>query len=222
VALAVTAAPVPAAAQEVDKEAAAEKPARSGDGVSAEKAPDKPAEKGGAEGASEAHYPPPSTRIKLLAIGLGITTAAWAVSYAAARAWPETPCVQTLPGIAIVPGTGVGNVPPVYCTTGPPGSNQLGIPVVGPWIALSKSGCATDEPSCSIAKPVLRGVAYVIDGVVQLAGLGLVIQALAMKTESGAPAKKSAPLTLSFRGVEVTPAPIVAPGATGLSLVGTF
>jgi hypothetical protein len=215
--------PVPASAQErdKDKETVVDKSAKSGD-AAAEKTADKTEDKAGGEGASEAHYPPFSTRAKVAAIGLGVTGVAWAISYAAARGWPETPCVQTLPGVAVVPGTGVGNIPPVYCTTGPPGSNQLGIPIAGPWIALAKSGCATDEPNCSIAKPVLRGIAFVVDGVVQLAGIGLVIQALAMKTEPISPAKKSAPLSLSFRGVQVTPVPMAGTGTTGLALVGTF
>ncbi len=191
-------------------------PARAEDG-------EKPAEKEKAtEGpAPEVRYPPFSTRFKVLAAGLAITGTAWGISFGAARGWPEQTCVIDALGPAM-PGT-AGTINRVPCSSGPPGSNQLAIPIVGPWIALAKSGCPTDEPNCSIAKPIVRGVAYVIDGVVQLGGLGLIIESLVMKTESAAdPAKKTSAFTLRYRGIEATPVPLVGPGATGLSLVGTF
>lgn len=174
--------------------------------------------------AAETRYPPFSNRFKVLAAGVAITGAAWGVTFAASRGWPERTCIVGA-AYAYVPGS-VSPTNPLGtpCASGPPGSSQLGIPIVGPWIALGKSGCASDEPTCSVAKPILRGIAYGIDGVVQLAGLGLIVEALVMKTEpSGSePAKKSSPLALHFHGLEMTPLPVVTPSMSGIGVIGTF
>jgi len=185
----------------------------------AEKEKPAAAETAQAAPASDAHYPPPSTRLKVLGTGVFLTAAAWGVAFGVARAWPELPCVlNTQGGIYVYPGTTA-----TPCSSGPPGSTQLQIPIVGPWLALAKSGCAVDEPNCSVAKPVLRGVGYVVDGVVQLGGLALIAEALVMKTESAAdPAKKTSAFALHYRGIEVAPVPMVSPGVSGMSVVGTF
>jgi hypothetical protein len=224
-ALALVAASLPARAQESDKEKPGEKDTAGEKDRASDK--DRPGDKAEKEkaaegGAPEDRYPPFSTRLKVFATGLAITTAAWIPTFAASRGWPEHTCVIS-PAGPIVPGTNTPGVPPVPCTSGPPGSNQLGIPIAGPWIMLSKSGCASDEPTCSVARPVVRGIFLVIDGVVQFAGLGLLVEALVMKTESmSRPDKKSSALALRYRGVEVTPVPLVAPGVSGLSVVGSF
>ena len=187
-----------------------------------EKTADKSADKDKDAGAApELRYPPFSTRFKVLTAGIVVAGAAWGVAFGASRGWPEQTCVIGVTG-PVTPGS--ANTPnPIPCQSGPPGSNQLGIPFVGPWIALAKSGCPTDNPACLVATPIGRGFAYVIDGVVQLGGLGLIVQALVMKTESTSdPAKKGSALTLHYRGVEMTPVPLAGPGAAGLSLIGTF
>lgn len=167
--------------------------------------------------AQEPHYPPPSTRLKLIGAGLFVTAAAWGVSFAASRLWPVQPCIITDAG-PVYPNT--NNVP---CSSGPPGAAQLGIPIVGPWLALGVSGCAVDEPTCSVAKPIFRGIGYVLNGVAQLGGLALVAEALIMKTESTVdPAKKTSPLALRAGIFELKPLPIVTPSMSGLSLTGTF
>lgn len=151
-------------------------------------------------------YPPPLVRLKLAAVGVALTGAAWGASFAAAQAWPEV--TQPTDGTVV--------------SSGPPGSNQLKIPIVGPWIALAGSGCSSDNPGCSSGVIVARGFLYVLDGIVQLAGLGLIAEAIVMKTEA-APRKLSASLFgLRYRGVEVRPAPMTASGTTGFGLVGTF
>ncbi len=157
VALAATALAAPARAQDGDKAVEKEKPAEKESGA-----------------APELRFPPVSTRFKVLAAGVALTGVAWGITFAASRGWPENNCTIIFNN-SYVPGTGVGNIPGVQCSSGPPGSAQLGIPIVGPWIALGKSGCPSDEPGCSVAKPIVRGIAYVVDGVVQLAGLGLTI-----------------------------------------------
>jgi len=142
--------------------------------------------------AIQVRYPPPIVRLKLIALGLVITGGAWGVSFASGRTWATVP-----------------------------GADQLKIPVVGPWIALGKSGCASDDPGCSPAKVGVRAGLYVLDGIAQVAGLALIAEAIVMKTES-APSKKAAFLGLRYRGVEVAPVPLTSPSLTGLGLVGTF
>jgi hypothetical protein len=138
------------------------------------------------------HYPPPIVRLELIGLGILISGGAWGVAFGSAKGWPTVP-----------------------------GSAQLKIPIVGPWLALGKSGCASDAPNCSGATIGVRGALYVIDGIAQVAGLGLIAEAIAMKTES-APDKKGAFLGLRFKGVEVSAVPVTSPTMHGIAFVGTF
>lgn len=138
------------------------------------------------------HYPPPIVRLKLIAVGLVIAGGAWGAAFGSATNWPTVP-----------------------------GSAGLKIPVAGPWIALGKSGCASDDPNCSGATIGVRGAMYVIDGIAQIAGLALITEAIVMKTES--PQKKAGLLpSFSFRGVEVSAVPVASPVMQGIGFVGTF
>jgi hypothetical protein len=166
--------------------------------TAAARADDKPADAGpaAADTAGDAilvQHPPPLVRLKLIGLGLLVSGGAWGASFGSGQYWNTVP-----------------------------GAGQLKIPVVGPWIALGKSGCASDDPGCSGGKIGVRGAIYVLDGITQLAGLGLIVEAIVMKTESAAPEKKAAFLGLRFRGLEVTPVPVTSPTFTGLGLVGTF
>src|SRR5580693_2914418 len=78
----------------------------------------------------EVRYPPPIVLLEVIVAGLVVTGLAWGVSYACAASWPYVPN----------PAPGGGS--------GPPGSGQLKIPVVGPWIALGWSGCAPTDLGC--------------------------------------------------------------------------
>jgi hypothetical protein len=164
--------------------------------------------------ASLSRYPPFSTRFKVMAAGLIVTGAAWGVSFGISRGWPEAPCHITLAG-SFGPD---GKTP---CASGPPGYNALAIPVAGPWIALAKSGCPSDNPQCNGASIAGRGVAYVLDGIIQAAGVALFIQSLVMKTEPVESNKTSA-FALRYRGLSATPVPLALPSGGGLGLVGTF
>jgi hypothetical protein len=134
--------------------------------------------------AKESPNPPSSVRLKLALGGVAVAGGAYAMSYAMASNFPEVP-----------------------------GMGQLKIPVVGPWLALGKSGCATDDPDCG-AKVVLRGFFLVIDGLAQIGGLGLIAESVLMKTDATAP-KKAAAFT-------IRPTPLVGGSVTGLGFVGTF
>ncbi len=164
--------------------------------------------------ALDARYPPFSTRFAVLSAGLLVTGAAWGVSYGAARGWPEVQCRETVAG----PVDAYGH----FCSSGPPGANQLGIPVVGPWITLGKSGCASDDPNCATAKVVARGIAFLIDGIVQAAGAALFIQGLVMKTEPAKVGETKSAFAFHINGIELKPAPMVSPSLQGVGVTGVF
>ncbi|MEO7330883.1 MAG: hypothetical protein ABI193_20075 [Minicystis sp.] len=138
--------------------------------------------------------PPSSVRLKLALGGVAVTGIAYAAAYGVTSNWPEVP-----------------------------GSAYLKAPVVGPWIALGKSGCASDDPNCSDAKIALRGILYVLDGLVQLGGLGMIGEAIFMKTEpDAAPKKGLGRAVFAGSALTVRPYPLVTPTVTGLGFVGTF
>ncbi len=145
---------------------------------------DEPAEDLATAPAREVPLPPSSVRLKLALGGIAIAGGSYAASYAMASNFPEVP-----------------------------GMTGLKIPIVGPWIALGKSGCASDDPDCG-AKVVLRGFFLVLDGFAQLGGLGLIAEGVFMKTDASA-AKKASAFT-------IRPTPLVTGSVTGLGFVGTF
>lgn len=145
---------------------------------------DEPAEAVVAAPAVDAKHPPSSVRLKLALGGVAVTGGAYAMSYAMASNFPEVP-----------------------------GTTQLKIPVLGPWLMLGQSGCATDDTDCG-AKVFFRGVLLVIDGLAQIGGLGLIAEAAFMKTDPTAP-KKAAGFTLR-------PTPLVTGNVTGVGFVGSF
>ena len=107
-----------------------------------------------------------------------------------------------------------------------PGSADLRIPVVGPWMAVAQAGCAKGNPDCSTAWVVVRAILQAMDGVGQAGGLAVLGEALFLPTrdhvrpqagsESGT--ARSASVAPSIR-----PVPFVGSGDTiGLGLNGTF
>jgi hypothetical protein len=141
----------------------------------------------GAQEAEEPQrYPPSSVRLKLVVGGLVVTGVAYGAGFLAASSWPDAP-----------------------------GASELKIPVVGPWIALAKNGCAADDPDCGFAL-YFRGFLTVVDGLMQLGGLGIAGEGIFMTTEA------SAPTPPSTSKVIVRPAPIVTGTGAGFGVVGTF
>lgn len=119
-----------------------------------------------------------------------------------------------------------------------PGSTDLRIPVVGPWMAVAQAGCAKGNPDCSTAWVVVRAILQAMDGIGQAGGLAVIGEALFLPTRAhvrggdfrngfrhaAAPTLKlhagerTAPLVTSLR-----PIPFVGAGdAVGLGLQGTF
>jgi hypothetical protein len=98
-----------------------------------------------------------------------------------------------------------------------PGSNELKIPVVGPWVALAKAGCPSGQAECG-ASLGLRVFLSVLEGLVQTGGLAFVAEGVFMTTEAAAdvPARKTSSAFI------VRPVPLVTPTFTGAALVGSF
>jgi hypothetical protein len=146
-------------------------------------------------------YPPPSTRWKVAGVGLG----AAAVFYGA--------------------GAGLSYVYPDV-----PGMKDLRIPVAGPWIAASHSGCGTD-PDCSDVLVVFRTILMVLDGAAQAGSLGVMLEGLFMPTQE-APALPASPTPRppskpppggSEKNLFFVPGPMtVGAGGVGIGVVGRF
>jgi hypothetical protein len=158
----------------------------------------------------EPEYPPPSARWKVVAAGLGTT--------------------------AVFYGAALGSS---YIFTDTLGVNQLRTPIVGPWLAIGKGGCA-DGDDCSTALAVIRVVLTALDGAAQAGGLAIALEGMFMPTQewapparapSGAPPtpKSPAPTTPSpspsnsDKNLFFLPTPMtVGSGGIGVGIVGRF
>lgn len=141
-------------------------------------------------------YPPPSAQTGLFFAGLG-ATAGW---YGAAVGFS-------------------------YLFPDAPGAEDLRIPVAGPWMALADTGCADDDPDCSIFVVVLRAILTTMDAVGQTGGVAVMAEAIFIPTqEQAAPTRtRQRPRLRRESGIVVRPAP-VATGRDGIGLgvVGSF
>jgi hypothetical protein len=169
----------------------------------AQEAPESPAPAApapvAAEAAPVADLPPPSAKTTHIVAGLATT----AVSY----------------GLAL-------GASYLYAEEDFRGSKDLRIPVVGPWMALGKTGCPTSSPDCSTATLVIGAVLTIIDGVAQAGGLGIVGEGLFLNTSS-APTTRKAELGPSAQrhanGPTVRAVPMnFGKDGAGLGFVGTF
>lgn len=101
----------------------------------------------------EPDYPPPSARTTHLVAGAAMTAAWYGGAVGFSYLWPDAP-----------------------------GASDLRIPIAGPWIALGDTGCAEDEPDCSVVIVVLRAALTIIDGVGQAGGLAIMSEGLFLPT----------------------------------------
>jgi hypothetical protein len=135
-------------------------------------------------------YPPPAARFNLVLGGI----ATWAVwyggAYGAATLFPDAP-----------------------------GAPQLKIPVAGPWMAFTHTGCSRLDPNCSTLTIVLREVLTGIDGVGQAGGvLVALVEAPLLTTQV-----HEAPKPRAALGATWEPGPIVVSDkGAWFSVVGRF
>ncbi|HEY6079914.1 MAG TPA: hypothetical protein VIW29_13965 [Polyangiaceae bacterium] len=133
--------------------------------------------------------PPPGARANHILAGIGVT----AVGY----------------GLAVAGS---------YLTSEYPGEKQLRIPVVGPWMAVARTGCPADEPDCSPFGLAFGAALVIFDGIVQAGGLAIIGEGLFLRTSSRpAPAPKKA-AHLSVRAVPLD----FGKRGLGLGFAGTF
>jgi len=187
VAAALAFAPASAFAQAAPATTAAAPSAKAADGTNRAAGPGTPE----SADAVKVRYPPSSARWKILVSGIAVTGVAYGGMALMGALWE-----------------------------GIPAADMHYIPVAGPWIAIANSGCGPTEETtpgegdCE-ALIGLRAAIYVIDGLLQLGGLGLVVQSIAMTTEasSEAPAAKKA---------TILPIPMITPTSVGFGVTGTF
>lgn len=139
-------------------------------------------------------YPAPWTRAKLVLAGTGAT----AVWYGAAA------------------GTS-------FLYPNAPGARQLRIPVAGPWLSLSHTGCAANDPGCSTTFVVLRAVLTAIDGVAQAGGIAVAIEGIFLPTMEQPTSARVWRRPQHQTGFELRPAPILTGRhGVGLGVIGRF
>jgi hypothetical protein len=133
-------------------------------------------------------YPPPSARGNLLIAGVASTAAWYGLALGASYAWPDAV-----------------------------GAKDLRIPLAGPWVALSHSGCG-NVADCSKAIVVLRAIATALDGIGQAAGLGFIAEGLFLPTRE----VKRKHAELNGNGVEWHPTFDAGKNTVGFGVLGVF
>jgi len=139
----------------------------------------------------ESNLPPSSTRWGLLGTGLAVTGVSYGLVLGASYAWPNER-----------------------------NSEELRVPLVGPWMAIANTGCTKDEPDCSTVLLVFTAILIGMDGVLQAGGLGMALESAFLPT-SNLPTSQTK--SRATNKPTVRPVPYVADRDTiGLGLVGTF
>ena len=97
------------------------------------------------------------------------------------------------------------------------GIKDLRIPIVGPWMALGKTGCPTSDPDCSVFPLVFGALVTILDGVVQAGGLAVVGEGLFLKTST----RRAAPQKAEGPTLRAVPLDFGRSGV-GLGVIGSF
>jgi hypothetical protein len=100
------------------------------------------------------------------------------------------------------------------------GAKDLRIPVAGPWIAFSHSGCGP-VADCHEAIVVLRAIATALDGIGQIGGVALMGQGLFLPTQEHARARTSWQPLRGY-GVEMQPTFDAGKNTVGFGVLGVF
>ncbi|MET0790567.1 MAG: hypothetical protein ABW061_03525 [Polyangiaceae bacterium] len=136
-------------------------------------------------------YPPPSARTNLLIAGAATTAAWYGLALGSSYIWPDAV-----------------------------GANDLRIPVAGPWVALSHSGCG-GVADCSKVIVVLRAIATTLDAIGQASGLAIAAEGLFLPTQETK--RKRAELKLKpSEGVHWQPTFDAGKNTVGFGVLGVF
>ncbi len=99
------------------------------------------------------------------------------------------------------------------------GAKDLRIPVAGPWIAFSHSGCG-NVSDCSKVIVVIRAIATLLDGIGQASGVAFATEGLFMSTQEPGPAREHA--TLAPNHLELHPTFDAGKNTVGFGVLGVF
>ena len=94
-------------------------------------------------------------------------------------------------------------------------SDELRIPVIGPWMGIADTGCQERDPNCSTVLLVIGAILMGIDGVGQAGGVGVALESLFLPTRKPA---RNATAHPSVRPVPITS----GKDGVGLGLAGVF
>lgn len=139
--------------------------------------------------------------------------------------FPDTPAQPNLVLIggvvtAVWYGAAVGTS---YLWSESPGASSLRIPVAGPYMALAKTGCGSDELGCGTFTVVLRTILTSIAAVGQTGGLLAMVEGLFLPTSSPPERAASLPLLRDETGTEVRIEPMIDKAdSLGFGIVGQF
>ena len=135
-------------------------------------------------------YPPPSARTNLVLAGVATTAVWYGLALGASYAWPDTV-----------------------------GANDLRIPVAGPWLALSHSGCG-NVSDCSKLLVVVRAIATTLDAIGQAGGLAFVAEGLFLPTRE--PSRERPPARAKPSGFKWQPTFDAGKNTVGFGVLGVF
>ncbi|HET7538335.1 MAG TPA: hypothetical protein VFK05_00640 [Polyangiaceae bacterium] len=135
-------------------------------------------------------YPPPSARRNLLLVGFG-SSLAWY-------------------GGALIAS---------YSVEDQRMAKDLRIPIAGPWMALSHTGC-NGGPECNTLLVVLGAILTSLDGVGQIAGLGLAGEGLFMPTQE--PRRRAAARKTLHKDFAWRPTFDAGKNTVGVGVLGVF
>ena len=133
--------------------------------------------------------PPPSARTYTIVGGLATTAAWYGLALGSSYLWPDTV-----------------------------GAKDLRIPVAGPWIAFSHSGCGP-VADCHEAIVVLRALATALDGIGQAGGLMLTAQGVFLPTREQ---RRTSWKSIRGYGVEMQPTFDAGKNTVGFGVLGVF
>lgn len=148
---------------------------------------------------SPSRLPPPSTRMNLVLVGAAVTAGWYGGSVGMSYLWPDSD-----------------------------GAASLRIPVAGPYMALAKTGCSANEPSCDTVLLVVRTVLTSLAAVGQTGGVlamieGLFVPAGPSRAAAGDAPRRTRALAAEHPAAHVAVAPAaVGAGGVGLGIYGNF
>jgi hypothetical protein len=106
-----------------------------------------------------------------------------------------------------------------------PGSTDLRIPVVGPWMKVGRTTlCVAETDGCSNALQVVGAIGAGFDGVFQVAALALLVDAMLVPVSTAPTSGAISPGTTAHTGERswVRAMPVLGQQGVGVSVFGAF